>query len=109
METKEKIKKVLSDLFYKGGRIIVMCLIFITGYFCSEIYHRITNPNKGISENSDPKITKKISQVSVAINERNELMIIDRSNGNYEIYQDSIGRCIFNLYANSIQLKYNNQ
>ena len=53
-------------------------------------------------------MTRKSSEISVAINERNELMLIDRRNGKYEIYQDSTGMQIFNLYANKLY-KDNNQ
>jgi len=108
MERKEKIKRLFGDFITKGGKVITLVLIFAFGYFCSEIYHKLNNPEK-VEEASTPKETKRIGKISVAINERNELMIIDRTNGSYEIYQDSIGRCIFNLYANSIQAKYDNQ
>ncbi len=108
MERQEKMKNFFTDFIHKGGKIFTLILIFAFGYFCSEIYHRISNPEKE-KVVAVPKETKKIGKISVAINERNELMIIDRTNGSYEIYQDSIGRCIFNLYANSIQSKYENQ
>ena len=109
METKEKIKKLFNDLYHKGGKLITFLLVFGLGYFSSEIYHIIKTPTTETSSAPAPKLTKKIGKVSVAINERNELMIIDRADGSYEIYQDSVGRCIFNLYANSIQSKYENQ
>jgi len=101
-----KIK--IFDYLQKGGKVIALVLIFSLGYICSDVYHRIKKNQSDNAENNSPKITKKIGKVSVAINERNELMIIDRQDGSYEIYQDSIGRCIFNLYANAIQTKYVN-
>lgn len=107
MEKKE-IKSVLLSYANKVGKAGIFAGIFIFGYICSDVYHRIKNKETSSIEKSTPKITKTISKVSVAINERNELMIIDRTDGRYEIYQDSVGRCIFNLYANSIQTKYQN-
>ncbi len=108
METNQ-IKSVLIEYWTKIKKFITVVLIFSFGYICSEVYHRIKNAEYSkCEETSIPKATKKISKISVAINERNELMIIDRSNGSYEIYQDSVGRCIFNLYANNIQNKYRN-
>lgn len=107
METKEMKTKILGYL-QKAGKVIALVLIFALGYICSDVYHRIKKNQCDNAENNSPKITKKIGKVSVAINERNELMIIDRQDGSYEIYQDSIGRCIFNLYANAIQTKYVN-
>lgn len=108
MERKEKIKSLFNGFIHKGGKLITLVLIFAFGYICSDVYHRISNPQKE-EVVSVSKETKKIGKISVAINERNELMIIDRTNGSYEIYQDSIGRCIFNLYARGLQSKYENQ
>jgi len=108
MERKE-MKVMLTNFSAKAGKFFLIGGIFILGYVCSDVYHRIIKAeSKKSEESSIPKLTKKIDKISVAINERNELMIIDRTDGSYEIYQDSIGRCIFNLYANSIQTKYQN-
>ena len=104
-------KKEFWPRFYeylqKFGRIALFALLFALGYFSSEIYHGL-KAKECEKIPLSPKITKRIDKVSVAINERNELMIIDRTDGSYEIYQDSVGKCIFNLYANSIQNKYEN-
>jgi hypothetical protein len=51
---------------------------------------------------------RKIKETSVAINERGELMIIDRTNGGYVMYEDSVGQAIFTLYSGSLQSKYQN-
>lgn len=107
MEMKEMKTKIFGYL-QKAGSVLALVLIFALGYICSDVYHRIKKNQCAKTEATSPKITKKIDKVSVAINERNELMIIDREDGSYEIYQDSIGRCIFNLYANAIQTKYVN-
>ena len=102
---KAQIKSKISEIILKGGKVLLVG-IFTLGYVVCDIYHR-AKKEPGVT--SVAKVTKTIGKVSVAINERNELMIIDRTNGNYEIYQDSVGRCIFNLYANSIQSKYEGQ
>jgi hypothetical protein len=103
---KAQIKSKISEIILKGGKVLLFLFIFTLGYVVCDIYHR-AKKEPGVT--SVAKVTKTIGKVSVAINERNELMIIDRTNGNYEIYQDSVGRCIFNLYANSIQSKYEGQ
>lgn len=106
MET-QKVKSKILEIVLKAGKVLLFLCIFTLGYVACDIYHRVKKePGEAPSE---AKITKTIGKVSVAINERKELMIIDRTNGSYEIYQDSIGRCIFNLYANSIQSKYEGQ
>jgi hypothetical protein len=106
MET-QKVKSKISEIALKAGKALLFLCIFTLGYLACDIYHRAKKEPDAVQ--SEAKITKTIGKVSVAINERNELMIIDRTDGSYEIYQDSIGRCIFNLYANSIQSKYEGQ
>jgi hypothetical protein len=106
MEKKE-IKSKLKEIISKGGKMLTFLIIFAFGYIACDLYHKSKEKPPVIL--SEPKLTKRLKNVSVAINERNELMIIDRSNGSYEIYQDSIGKCIFNLYANIIHSKYQGQ
>jgi hypothetical protein len=40
--------------------------------------------------------------ISIAIDEGNNLIVIDNDSGDYIIYQDSIGYSIFKVYANNI-------
>jgi hypothetical protein len=59
---------------------------------------------------SKPKIeVVKIrkSQVNLAIDENNHLIVINKETGNYTIYQDSIGKTIFKLYANNVWGQHN--
>jgi hypothetical protein len=68
----------------------------IAGFFIGYYYWVMMNK----THDSPLKRIKQMNTTSVAINERNELMIIDRANGNYVVYQDSVGMTIFTLYAN---------
>jgi hypothetical protein len=98
-----KTSKVLKETL----RILGFVCLVALGYILSELYHYSTM-ERGKADCSSPKVTKTIKEISVAINERSELMIIDRTTGEYEIYQDSIGQSIFNLYATRIQSEYQN-
>jgi len=44
----------------------------------------------------------KLKNISVAVNERKEILIIDRNTGEYLTYEDSVGMVIFNMYAGRI-------
>lgn len=81
----------------KLGNVLIVTISLIIGFFIGYYYWLLTN--KPVHESPLTKI-KKIEMTSIAINERNELMIIDRADGTYEVYQDSIGLAIFNLFAN---------
>lgn len=106
MEKNEIFKKA-SKLLKETLKILGFVGLVALGYILSELYHYTTAEKDKVSISS-PKVTKTVKEISVAINERNELMIIDRTTGGYEIYQDSIGQSIFNLYANRIQSQYQN-
>lgn len=87
--------------FKKISEIFLIVCAFYLGYVSNDIYNEIKKSDVVIEEPKAPEL-RTISETSVAINERNELMIIDRKTGQYEIYQDSIGQVIFKLYSNKI-------
>lgn len=41
-------------------------------------------------------------EISIAVNESNELIMIERATGEYIVYSDEIGQTIFGMYANRI-------
>ena len=41
-------------------------------------------------------------EISIAVNESNELIMIERATGKYIVYSDKIGQTIFGMYANRI-------
>ena len=41
-------------------------------------------------------------EISIAVNESNELIMIERETGKYIVYSDQIGQTIFGMYANRI-------
>lgn len=45
---------------------------------------------------------KQLETTSVAINERGELMIIDRNTGTFVTYNDTIAKLIFDMYSSKI-------
>lgn len=102
MELKEKFLNGFKN-FWKAA--LFVGAIFI-GYVSCEIYHIILNSQK--ESNQPLQSVRKIEETSVAINERGELMIIDRTNGGYVMYEDSVGQAIFTLYSGSLQRKYQN-
>jgi hypothetical protein len=89
--------------FTHAGKIAIIGAAMIFGFIVCDVYHRITDKEKHSTTNVvNLKNVHKLDETSVAINERNELLIIDRKTGTYEIYQDSIGNMIFSLYAGKI-------
>lgn len=85
------------------GKAALIVLAMGAGFGCSEIYHFVKSKSKA----EIPQNVKKMQSTSVAMNERNELMIIDRVDGSYQIFQDSVGMQVFRLYAGRIQQSVN--
>ncbi len=46
-------------------------------------------------------------EISITVNESNELIMIERSTGKYIVYSDKIGQTIFGMYANRISQEAN--
>ena len=90
----EYFKNVANRL----GSIIVIAAAMVIGFLIGYYYWLM------FVKTTEQKETIKMSAVSIAVNDRGELMIIDRKNGVYSIYQDSVGQEIFNIYATK---KYN--
>jgi hypothetical protein len=47
-------------------------------------------------------------EISIAVNESNELIMIERATGKYIVYSDAIGQTIFSMYANRIHQEISN-
>ena len=65
----------------------------------------IYNNYKNHTKMSSMQNARKADETSVAVNERGELMIIDRKTGAYTLYENGLGQSIFNIYANRIYQK----
>lgn len=93
--------KMLTTKFIK---IIPYLLIVILLFLLVSAHQIHINISK---TTSNPYSLIKPSQtLSVAVNERNELIIFDRSTGTYQVYADTIGTSIFKLYATGLYQTY---
>jgi hypothetical protein len=98
----EKLKKLKDKIipFFKSVAIYGIILSsIVASFFVGGFYNQMTNKNKS-SKVQVRTITK--SEVNLAIDENNHLIVIDKKTGNYSIYQDSIGKTIFKLYAKNV-------
>ena len=95
METlKEKLKIMIKQLsFYT-----LLSLTFVAGasigYYYDFLKKNYVKENQVVFEIKD--------DIKLAIDDKNNLLIIKKKDGSYTIYQDSIGYMIFNLYAKNI-------
>jgi isoleucyl-tRNA synthetase len=97
--TKFKINTVaILAALNKIGKITIIIVAMAVGFISGEIYRNYQTHITAMSMQE----CKTPEQTSVAINERGELMIINRKKGSYSLYDSQIGNMIFGLYANKI-------
>lgn len=105
MELKNKmevVKAYLSNALKKIGAVSVILMAigagFVVGYYYNTLF-------KKMEDNNQFKHVRTLNETSVAINEKNQVLIMDRTSGTYKIYEDSVGIVIFNMFANKMFIK----
>lgn len=92
---KEKVLPVFKNITIYG---IILCSV-VAAFFVGVFYNQMTNKTK-YTKVQVKTINK--SEVNLGIDENNHLIVIEKKTGNYTIYQDSIGKTIFKLYAKNV-------
>jgi hypothetical protein len=96
-------KEKLIELGKKGLQYIVVGGLIVISFFAgkkSDTYPLKEHPNP-YSYAFSPK------EISIAVNESNELLLIEKKTGKYIVYSDEIGQTIFKMYTNRIYNKIN--
>ena len=96
--------KITENLNDKGQKLLTVGIVAVSivgGIFAHKIYQKLNEEKPCKSTIIYPEM-KVMTNTSVAVNERGELMLIDRKNGTFQIYQDSVGKTIFKMYANKM-------
>ena len=97
----EKIQKLLNAANRVGNYLLlVVCLC--AGFFIGRVSHQILPKEDKVDVS-----TKSLNSISIAINESNDLLLIDRSTGKYDVFADSVGFTIFRMYAGKISQTVN--
>jgi hypothetical protein len=88
----------VKDFFKKAAFYIVLAFGLGFSFAAGYLTHKINVKNT--KEVVNPyNCVKSVNEVSVAVNEKSEMLIINRKDGSYEVYSDSVGQIIFKLYA----------
>jgi hypothetical protein len=93
----EKVFRVLKPIVKTIIIYSIIVLSVIASFLVGRYYQSLRiEPDKR-------EITKVLKQdVILAVDEYNNLILIQKSTGDYTVFQDSIGKNIFNIYANRI-------
>lgn len=97
--TLERIKTFVKHfMFY-----VVFVLSLVVGFSVGYYYNTIKSYKKNIYS---PEVVMK-KDITLAIDESNNMIVINKKDGTYIVYQDSIGYTIFNFYAKNIWGEHN--
>lgn len=98
----EKFEKVMSltKQFLKNIMVYGIIIIsVIASFIVGDTYRKLTT--KPITPKTEMERVRK-KDVTLAIDESHHLIIINNNTGDYTVYQDSIGKTIFKLYAANV-------
>lgn len=79
----------------------LVIMLSVLGGFTIGYYYNVIDDLKMNQGKASVTEVKKAT-VNLAIDESNNLLVIDKKTGSYFIYEDSVGMSIFNLYARTI-------
>lgn len=91
----DKAKVILKHFTFYVVFVLSLTVGFSVGYYYNTL---VTQKKINIYK---PEIVLK-QDVSLAIDENNNMLVINKKDGTYILYQDSIGYSIFNFYAKNI-------
>jgi hypothetical protein len=98
---KEKIK-IIAKKTSIYVIITLSCLLsFVIGY-----HYKTMNTKPTECSTTVDRVKK--NEVNLAIDQNNNLIMINLKTGNYTIYEDSIGSNIFSLYAKNVWGQHTN-
>jgi len=88
----EQIRSLAKPFFLIVMISSALIIGWIVGYYTNKIANNYVNQ----------KSVKTKDNVSVAVNEKNQLILIDKESGEYQIYSDSVGLNILSVYAKTM-------
>jgi uncharacterized cupredoxin-like copper-binding protein len=100
--TKESILKIVKPAM----NVIVVVSVAIASFTLGKSYQAEKQKTNVKVENPYAHAFFP-EEISIAVNESNELIMIERATGKYIVYSDKIGQTIFGMYANRIHQEVN--
>lgn len=99
MKVVNQAKQLVAKYTRPALNTIIVAAIATMAFKAGVIYGN--QPQKEVQENPYAHAFAP-EEISIAVNESNELIMIERATGDYIVYSDQIGQTIFGMYANRI-------
>ena len=100
MKMMNQAKEVVAKYTRPALNTIIVAAIATVAFKAGVTYGN--RPQKEVQDNPYAHAFSP-EEISIAVNESNELIMIERATGDYIVYSDQIGQTIFGMYANRIQ------
>lgn len=94
-EILEKIVKTLKSVANWILVGVTALSAFFLGYYYPKIKQTVTGEKSFI-------VPKTSVQTTVSVTDRGELMVMDRSTGKFEVYEEAVGLNVFKAYGSRI-------
>ena len=111
METVLNKSNVAATL-NKVKQYAIIAVAIAIGFFVGKYAHTIelsTKMSKNTYRDNPYRNMRSTKDISIAVDENNELLLINKQTGKYQVYSDSIGMCIFRMYSYRIYQKATQQ
>lgn len=92
----EKASKAIKSL----GNWILVFTVALSAFFLGYYYPKIKQTIVG--EQRSFIVPKTAGDITVSVTDRGELMVMDRSTGKFEIYEETVGLNVFKAYGSRI-------
>ncbi len=99
-------KEKLMEVSKKAANYIVVAGLVTAGYSIGH-YMGKNQPTASKAEPNPYAHAFSPEEISIAVNESSELIMIERATGKYIVYSDQIGKTIFSMYVNRIKQEGN--
>jgi hypothetical protein len=99
--TKEKVMSLVKPTL----NVIIIASLATAAFQLGSLYQLSKKPDTKVENPYAHAFSPE--EISIAVNESNELIMIDRASGKYIVYSDQIGQTIFGMYANRIHQEVN--
>ncbi len=100
MITKEKLKQTGKEVL----NALLVIIVVTAAYLIGKHSHKWFDSKEKKNPYSQVYST---NEVSIAVNESNDLLLITKKSGEYVVYSDSVGLAIFKLYASKMYSNIN--
>jgi uncharacterized cupredoxin-like copper-binding protein len=99
-------KDVLKSNIKHAISVVVLVAMGTIGFQSGRAYQKYVK----VAEKVENPYSHAFSpeEISIAVNESGELIMIERATGKYIVYSDAIGQTIFGMYASRIHQEVSN-